>query len=297
MQKVATLLGTARILAKPPEMRARPLCKTWRMTALPRPLAEMPGAARAAVHGVFTDIDDTLTREGAIEPAALAALHALQAAGLPVVAITGRPLGWSQPFAQAWPVRAIVAENGAVALMRGADGALHTEFAQDAATRAANSRRLQAVAQQVLAQVPGARLAQDSAGRVTDIAIDHSEFTRLPPEGIAQVVALMRAAGMQATVSSIHINGWFGSHTKWSAAQWMLLRLFGRELAGEVDRWVYVGDSTNDQLMFGHFPLSVGVANLRDFAAQLQVWPAYLTQAERGEGFAELAQALLAARA
>ncbi len=48
--------------------------------------------------------------------------------------------------------------------------------------------------------------------------------------------------------------------------------------------------------MFGHFPLSVGVANLLDFADQLHTWPAYLTEGERGAGFAEVARALLAAR-
>ena len=48
--------------------------------------------------------------------------------------------------------------------------------------------------------------------------------------------------------------------------------------------------------MFGHFPLSVGVANLRDFAARLQHWPAYMTTGERGGGFAEVAGSLLAAR-
>jgi HAD superfamily hydrolase (TIGR01484 family) len=261
----------------------------------PRPWSQAPAAALASVRGVMTDIDDTLTRDGAIEPAALAALHALHDAGLPVVAITGRPLGWSLPFAQAWPVHAIVAENGAVAVLREGD-TLHTEYMQDATTRAANKARLQAVAAQVLREVPGTVLSQDSPGRVTDIAIDHSEFMQLPAARIAQVVALMQAAGMNATVSSIHINGWFGEHTKWSAAQWLLRRLFGRELLGEIDRWVYVGDSTNDQLMFEHFELSVGVANLKRFAAELKVWPAYITQAERGEGFAEVAQALLAAR-
>ncbi len=263
--------------------------------ARPRPLAEVAPGQWRAVAGVMTDIDDTLTRDGAIEPAALQALHALAEAGLPVVAITGRPLGWSEPFARAWPVHAIVAENGAVALLR--DGPrLLTEFAQDEPTRTANARRLREVAEQVLQRVPGATLAQDSAGRVTDIAIDHSEFTQLPQSQIEQAVALMRAAGMNATVSSIHINGWFGVHTKWTAAQWMLQRLFGRALAPEIGRWVYVGDSTNDQLMFEHFPLSVGVANLRHFAAQLTVWPAFITPGERGQGFAEVAQALLAAR-
>lgn len=261
----------------------------------PQPLALLGAAQRAHVCGVMTDIDDTLTRDGAIEPVALAALHALARAGVPVVAITGRPLGWSLPFAQAWPVQAIVAENGAVAVLR-VGGELRTEYAQDEATRAANARRLLQVAQHILQQVPGATLAQDSAGRVTDIAIDHSEHAHLPPAAVAQVVALMQAAGMTATVSSIHINGWFGSHTKFSAAQWMLQRLFGRELLPEIHRWGYVGDSTNDQLMFEHFPCSVGVANLMRFASELRVWPAFITQAERGEGFAEFVQALLAAR-
>ncbi len=244
----------------------------------------------------MTDIDDTLTRAGAIEPQALAALHDLAAAGLPVIAITGRPLGWSRPFAQAWPVAAIVAENGAVALVREGAG-VRTEYAQDACSRAANAVRLQAAAQRVLREVPGARLAQDSPGRVTDIAIDHSEFAQLPAAAIAQVVALMQQAGLTATVSSIHINGWIGSHSKWTAAQWMVRRLFGRALQAEVGRWIYVGDSTNDQLMFEQLPLAVGVANLRRFAGQLQHWPAYITQAERGAGFAEVARRLLRARA
>jgi HAD superfamily hydrolase (TIGR01484 family) len=248
------------------------------------------------VLGVFTDIDDTLTREGAIDPAALAALERLRAAGIHLIAITGRPMGWSEPFARDWPVDAIVAENGAVALFREGD-ALHVEYAQDEPTRAHNARLLGTVAEQVLREVPGATLARDSAGRVTDIAIDHAEFTQLPPQQIDQVVALMNAAGMNATVSSIHINGWFGTHTKLSGARWMLQRLFSRELEAELDRWVYVGDSTNDQQMFGHFPLSVGVANLLQFEAQLEVWPRFITQHERGSGFAEVADALLRSRA
>ena len=263
--------------------------------ALPQPLAALSPGRLRAVCGVMTDIDDTLTKDGAIEPAALAALHALAAANVPVIAITGRPLGWSEPFAATWPVRVIVAENGAVALLRNGSQ-VDVEYAQDAATRASNTLRLRAVAAQVLRQVPGAVLAQDSPGRVTDIAIDHSEFVHLPQPQIEHAVALMRAAGMNATVSSIHINGWFGNHNKWSAARWMVERLFGRELQAEIEQWVFVGDSTNDQLMFERFALSVGVANLQRFAAELRWWPAYITVGERGQGFAEVVRALLAAR-
>jgi HAD superfamily hydrolase (TIGR01484 family) len=259
------------------------------------PWRAAPASLLRGVSGVLTDIDDTLTRDGAIEPEALAALADLRAAGLHVIAITGRPMGWSEPFARDWPIDAIVAENGAVALFRDA-GNLLVEFAQDEATRAHNTRRLAQVAQRVLDEVPGTTLSRDSAGRITDIAVDHAEFAQLAPEQIGQVVALMRAEGMNATVSSIHINGWFGEHDKLSGARWIVQRLLQRDLDAERRRWVYVGDSTNDQLMFGHFPASVGVANLLCFAAALDTWPAFLTDGERGAGFAEVAGRLIAAQ-
>jgi HAD superfamily hydrolase (TIGR01484 family) len=245
--------------------------------------------------GVLTDIDDTLTRDGRLEPAALSALEQLARAQIPVVAITGRPMGWSEPFARAWPVAAIVAENGAVALFR--QGAqLCIEYAQDGATRAHNARRLREAADAVLRDVPGTRLATDSAGRVTDIAIDHSEHAQLAPPLIERVVRLLRGRGMNVTVSSIHINAWFGAHDKLSGARWIVRRLLGLDLDAQVQRWVYVGDSTNDQQMFGHFDLSVGVANLMRFTNELVTWPNYITAGERGSGFAEVAAALLGAR-
>jgi HAD superfamily hydrolase (TIGR01484 family) len=262
--------------------RPRLSSQPWAEATLPRDVA-----------GVFTDIDDTLTRHGAIEPVALKALHSLHAANVPVVAITGRPFGWSEPFAREWPVAAIVPENGAVALIRNGAAVL-TEYAQDAAIRTRNAVRLREVAARVLREVPGATLARDSAGRVTDIAVDHGEFAHLDDAAIERVVALMREEGMTVTVSSIHINGWFGEHDKLSGARWMARRLFNREL--DAARWIYVGDSTNDQLMFAHFALSVGVANLREFAAQLTTWPAFITDGERGDGFAEVAARVIAAR-
>ncbi len=270
----------------------------------PQPWGDCATEALRAVVGVFTDIDDTLTRDGAIDPPALAALHDLRAAGVPVVAITGRPLGWSEPFARAWPLDAIVAENGGVALIRDGDDnaggwqrdGLQIEFAQDHTTRQHNARRLQAASERVLREVPGATLSTDSPGRVTDIAIDHSEHVHLGTAAIAQVVRVMRDEGLQATVSSIHINGWIGDHDKLSAAHWMVRRLYRRQLAAELDRWLYIGDSTNDQRMFAAFPLSVGVANLRRFSAELQQWPAFITDGDRGIGVAEVAQRLLRCR-
>lgn len=255
-------------------------------------LSHWPQPAQAWL-GVFTDIDDTLTTQGAITVDALQALAALKQAGLLVIPITGRPMGWSRDFAQAWPVDALVAENGAAAWLPQTDATPRAIYQQNAAVRSANWTRMQAVAARIVQEVSGAAMARDSAGRETDIAIDHSEFTHLPAAAIDEVVRIMRSAGMVATVSSIHVNGWFGEHHKLSGARWILRELFGRELEQEWHQWVYVGDSTNDQVMFQHFPVSVGVANIARFLPQLLYKPRFVTQQTRGAGFAELAKQLL----
>jgi len=265
-----------------------------------------PLAARQRITGVLTDIDDTLTTDGAITADALAALADLKAAGLPVMAITGRPVGWSEPFARDWPVDAIVAENGAVALTfqhqigpqpnEYVRGQLSKRYQQSASVRRENFSRMQQLAARVLREVPGTQLARDSAGRETDMAIDHSEFAHLSDAQIAAVVALMTGEGMQATVSSIHINGWYGSHNKLEGARWAVRELLQRDLDLEMAHWVFIGDSTNDALMFQAFEHSVGVANVRRFETQLTQLPRYITQGARGAGFAEVARAVLAAR-
>ena len=244
--------------------------------------------------GVFSDIDDTLTTEGAITPDALEALQNLKDAGLMVIPITGRPVDWSIPFASTWPVDAIVAENGAVALLHNAQKSQVTKiYQQDLASRTHNFVQMQHIAQRVLQEIPGTVLAQDSPGRETDIAFDHSEFRKLSQTQIQQVLELLKQEGMTATVSSIHINAWFGVHNKWHGAQWILKELTGRDLKHELDQWVYVGDSTNDQVMFEHFTHSVGVANIRRFENELKHLPKFIASKERGAGFAEVANALL----
>ncbi len=62
-------------------------------------------------------------------------------------------------------------------------------------------------------------------------------------------------------------------------------------------RWAYVGESTNDALMFQHFEHSIGVANVRRFEAALPHLPRYVATSERGAGFAEVAAAILQSRA
>ena len=258
-----------------------------------KPLSSWPQSARDKIVGVFSDIDDTLTTDGAITPDAFQALQDLKAAGLMVIPITGRPVGWSIPFASTWPVNAMVAENGAVALLHDAtQNQVRKIYQQDLVTRTHNFQEMQRIAQRVLNEIPGTVMAQDSLGRETDIAFDHREFHHLSQEQIQQVLTLLQQEGMTATVSSIHINAWFGDHNKWHGAQWILKELTGRVLKQEINQWVYVGDSTNDQVMFEHFTHSVGVANIKRFEKELKHLPKYITQQERGAGFAEVVRLL-----
>ncbi|MDE2417912.1 MAG: HAD-IIB family hydrolase [Burkholderiales bacterium] len=273
-------------------------------------LTHWPSAARRVITGVFTDIDDTLTTHGAITPDALQALADLKAAGLTVIAITGRPIGWCEPFmagrsAVPWPVDAMVAENGAVAYISSKKGLqpapdldkqLSKLYQQDAATRAANQTRMQQIAARIMFEVPGVFLTRDSAGRETDLAFDYNEFTRQPPQTVQKVLDALQRAGMQTTTSSIHIHGSFGAINKWQGAQWIVRELLQRDLTKELDRWAFVGDSGNDQAMFEHFTHSIGVANIARFAPQMQHLPRYVAPSERGAGFAEVARAILEAR-
>jgi HAD superfamily hydrolase (TIGR01484 family) len=281
------------------------------------PLSHWPAEARCRITGVFTDIDDTLTHEGHIAPEALLALGDLKAAGLTVIPITGRPIGWCEPFmastnGPAWPVDAMVAENGAVAFVPGTANAVTSQinlqrssdmrealskrYQQSAEVRTANRLRMDSIAAQVCAEVPGVELSRDSAGRETDLAFDYAEFAQHPPETVHRVLALLQSHGMQTTVSSIHIHGCFGDFNKWTGACWIVRELLGRDLAAEADHWAFVGDSGNDQVMFQHLPQSIGVANIARFAPQLTHLPAYVAPSARGAGFAEVARALLAAR-
>lgn len=273
------------------------------------PLSQWPAKECRNIIGVFTDIDDTLTTHGDISADALQALADLKAAGLHVIPITGRPVGWAESFAKTWPIDALVAENGGVAWVAqknvkngGEIGmqpayllpkVLSKTYQNTALIRTKNSAKMAKISALVTSKIQGVEVSKDSAGRETDLAFDYNEFANLSPETVLQVVELLQSQGMQTTVSSIHIHGCFGHFDKWTGAQWIVQELFQRDLAAELDKWVFVGDSGNDQAMFQHFTHSVGVANIRRFESQLTYLPRYIAPSERGAGFAEVAELLL----
>jgi HAD superfamily hydrolase (TIGR01484 family) len=263
------------------------------------PLSLWPAEDRRNICGVFTDIDDTLTTAGAITDDALAALHALMQARIPVIAITGRSIGWCLPKVSEWPLLAMGAEGGAVLLLPpppDSQAAPEKRYMLDAVTRAQHQTRMQAVAQRVLERVPGVQIAPGAEGRETDIAFDHHEYANLSDSKLAQVRQILLDAGLTVAVSSIHIHGCVGAHDKFAGARWIVRTLFDRALEDELAHWAFVGDSANDESMFRAFGRNaIGVANVRHSAGTLRHWPHYVTQGERGAGFAEVASALIEA--
>jgi HAD superfamily hydrolase (TIGR01484 family) len=271
---------------------------TRTMTETMMPLAQCPRETLAAVEGVLTDIDETVSTRSSLTAEAYGAVEALKKAGFRVIPVTGRPAGWCDLIARFWPVDAVVGENGAFWMWHDDQARkLRTRFVQSAADRAEGRRRLEAVQAEVLREVPGSGIASDQPYRVADLAIDFRED--VPPlahDDILRIVKIFKAHGAHAKVSSIHVNGWFGNYDKLTTSRLMMGELFGIDLEADRDRYVFCGDSPNDAPMFGFFPNAVGVANVRDAAADMDHLPRWITAARSGAGFVELAKALIAAR-
>jgi hypothetical protein len=262
-----------------------------------RPIGEFPAAARRRIRGVFTDIDDTLTTDGRLTAEAYRALERLSRAGFLCVPITGRPAGWCDHIARMWPVDAVVGENGAFYFRYDAERRMIRRFFFSGDRREADRQRLDRIRKRVLAEVPGSAVASDQPYREADLAIDFREdVPRLSAAAIDRIVDIFRSEGATAKVSSIHVNGWFGDYDKLTMTRILLAECFGVDLDADRDRYVFVGDSPNDAPMFSYFPNAVGVANVRESADRLETPPAYVTDGRAGFGFAELADALLAAR-
>ena len=262
-----------------------------------RQLAGFSPESRASIRGVLFDIDDTLTTEGRLTADAYSAMEALKNAGLIVVPITGRPAGWCDHIARMWPVDGVVGENGAFYFyLDHAEKKLKQRFVKPASERELDRSHLTRVAERILREVPGTALASDQRYREADIAIDFCEdVPALPREAVLRIQRIMESGGLNVKVSSIHVNGWYGSYDKLSTTKIFMRERFGLDLDLCKSEFVFVGDSPNDQPMFGYFPHSVGVANVKNFLDMMPTKPAYVTDAACGAGFVELATGLLEA--
>ncbi|MFT3709292.1 MAG: HAD-IIB family hydrolase [Archangium sp.] len=257
-----------------------------------RPLHE---ADLSLVEAVFTDVDGTLTTKGKLTSATLRAIEWLAAHRVPVVLVSGRPAGWGEAWVRQWPVAGAVMENGGMHFAWRGDE-LHRVYAQPEKERLAARKKLYEHVNAAMAKVKGARLSGDSVYTEVDLAIDYAEDVSLGPKAADALENFLRARGVNAVRSSVHVNCWIGDFDKRSAVERFVKVEWKKRLQATERRYVYVGDSFNDAPMFGAFPLSVGVANVRDVLAQLEIKPKFVTRGREGKGFGEVADAVVRAR-
>jgi len=252
----------------------------------------------ATLAGVVFDVDDTITRGGRIEREAFDALHDLRASGLVLVAVTGRPLGWTDVMARHLPVHIAVGENGAgwTAVVEGEVIEGHYE---DAETRGRTAASLERIRLRVARELPEVIVATDQRARRCDLAFDVGETRTLDERTIAALVRILEEEGARrpVPVSSVHAHAVLGGWDKARGVARALSEVLEIGEAAARERFLFVGDSGNDAEAFGWFEHTVGVANVRDHLGRLTRPPRWVTREDRGRGFAEMARTLLAARA
>lgn len=258
-------------------------------------IGQLEAGVLSSVRGVFTDIDDTVSTDGKLTSAAFEGLWRLHEQGLKVVVVTGRPAGWCDHIARFWPVDAVVGENGGFYFHHDGEK-LQRRYLYSDEERAEFRDRLQSVRERILSEISGAGIASDQAYREYDVAIDFCEdVPALPREQVIRIKELFEAAGATAKISSIHVNGWYGTFDKLSTVKLYAQEQLGVDLEKDRKEYIFCGDSPNDEPMFGFFPLSFGMANIRDLLSLMEKLPAYVTREPAGAGFREVVDLLLTA--
>jgi HAD superfamily hydrolase (TIGR01484 family) len=258
-----------------------------------RPLADLAPHA-STLRGVFSDIDDTLTHDGAVVVEAYAALARARAAGLRVVLVTGRPAGWAEVLASVWPVDAAIAENGGIAYIKRGRRLERVYFAPGDPDD--DARRLAELSAEVLRTFPFARKSDDSGLRITDAAFDIGETQHLAPAEIEAITAHCRERGARTMVSSVHAHACFHTADKAQMSARVASMLWDETPAAVAEHYAFVGDSPNDQAAFAFFASSIGVANVARYADVLRPPPRFVTPSPNGRGFAEALDVILAHR-
>jgi HAD superfamily hydrolase (TIGR01484 family) len=262
------------------------------------PIRSFPGDIARNLFGVFFDIDDTFTTHGKIPGSAFQALWSLKASGIRIVPITGRPAGWCDHIARMWPVDGVVGENGALYFWYDETGAkIGKRFIEPDDIRRENRRRLEMIGEEILASVPGTAIASDQLYRETDLAIDYCEdVPALGWEEVQKICDLFTQHGAKSKISSIHVNGWFGDYDKLKMTRVFVQERWGMDPDEVRERFLFCGDSPNDEPMFQYFPHTAGVKNILRFAERMNHLPAFVANREGGEGFAQIVKTILSRR-
>lgn len=233
---------------------------------------------------IATDMDGTLTCDGKFTAKLLQALQELEAAKIAVLIVTGRSAGWVSGLASYLPVVGAIAENGGIFYQNN-----HTVALTSIPNLVEHRQKLAAAYQQLKSEFGQIQESDDNRFRLTDWTFNNHDLTIAQLQRLDELCSAM---GWGFTYSSVQCHIKPPGQDKAVGLKQVLEQFFPDYPPQQV---LTVGDSPNDASLFNPelFPISVGVANVRDYADQMIYQPAYITQGAEGEGFCELARFLL----
>lgn len=230
---------------------------------------------------IISDVDDTITKNGKLLPHALDALYKLKASGRTIVLLTGGSAGWSDTYIRQWPVDAVIAESGAVFLGYSKGGEItsiiNPEIQQDKALK---------LRRKLMEYTSAYPFSSDQFARVFDVAYDKKKMSNAEKTALKNILTLF---GASFSESSIHINAWFGDYNKKSSLRYFMTNVLSISEEEYLEKGMYIGDSLNDEPLFGYFPLSVGMHSVEDMKSSFKELPTYISQYGGGDGFFEVA--------
>lgn len=234
---------------------------------------------------IATDMDGTLTVQGKFKASLLQAFEDLLSANIPIIIVTGRSAGWVSGLVSYLPIQGAIAENGGIFYP---SDSTNPVALSSIANLGVHRQKLAEAYQKLQREFPQIQESVDNCFRLTDWTFNNHD---LSISQLQRLEELCTAMSWGFTYSSVQCHIKPASQDKATGLMQVLKEYFPDYTTEEV---ITVGDSPNDVSLFNPelFPLSVGVANIRDYADQLIYQPAYITKAAEGEGFCELVQYL-----
>ena len=252
-----------------------------------KPVVELSdNKALANLRLVASDMDGTLTKNGKFTPSFLRAIEKLTAANIQVLIITGRSAGWVQAIKNYLPIIGAIAENGGIFFPGMSEQPICLTPIENLTIY---RQELAATFQHLKSQFPQLIESADNPFRLTDWTFDVLGLSNAELQTIEKL-CLEKNYGFTYSNVQCHIKP-----LKQDKATGLLQALSQYFPQWEPEQILTVGDSPNDESLFdkSKFALSVGVANIMDYAEKLRHRPAYLTNNKEADGFCELVEVLL----
>ena len=234
---------------------------------------------------IASDVDGTLTQNGKFVPDLITTLDRLKSAGIKVLLVTGRSAGWVSALVNYLPVEGAIAENGGIFLQ--------PNGTQDLLSSVPNLSRHRILLENTFHQIkqlfPHLCPSADNQFRITDWTFDVDD---LSADDIQAISTQCDQMGWSFTYSNVQCHIKPVHQDKATGLLSVLSNHFPELNPQQV---LTIGDSPNDEAMFdpAKFPVSVGVANILHYRANMSHLPKYVTQASEFAGFSELAKLLL----